>query len=403
MKARIRRVGAAAGALAIAGALTASPAGAATPEVFVGSAAGRALNIDILGTKASFGIATAEVDSTLKASAKGIGDLATLATETTATVTGAGRSAKPQACASPTPLNVANAINLGIACSNATAEVLGGLPHAVAKGHVVGLDLSANNLIAALPAAAQLPIGSTLQSVLQPLASTPLSPVSTTVNDLVNSVLKTKTLDVKIGEATSDVLTDAGKVTSIATAEAAVIKLLPTPELAGVASLDPVATISVSSAKASAVYDRKTGVATPSVDPALVTVKLNTVLSNSLGVKEIKVAPGVNQTILAGTPFESDIIVAAGTTQTKADGSVQAIADGVRLHLLKGISGGIKLELAHAEAGVAGKPATVDPAPAQIATPPGLELPRTGGPAALVPMAGLFSLLAAFGLRRVRG
>lgn len=412
MKARIRRVGAAAGALALAGAVTALPATAATPEVFVGSAAGRALNIEssLLAAPVTLGVATANADSTLKATAVGIGNVADLFnTEAKSAVTGTGRASKPQACGLALDTKALAGVDLlkaGLACGSSTAEVLGGLPHATSTGTVAPIELTA----AGLPVVSTLPIGSTLQTALAPLAATPLSAVSTTVTDLVTSVLKTKALDVKVGASTSSVLTDAAKVTSTATADAAIVKLLPTPELAGVVSGDPVATIAVSSAKASAVYDRKAGVATPTVDPALVTVTINPIIAGRLGLgslQTIKVAPGVDETILAGTPLASTIKVAAGKTTTNADGSVKAVADGVSLYLLHGTASIdksiLKLELAHAEAGVAGKPATTDPVnPAPVATPPGLELPRTGGPAALVPLAGIGSLVAAFALRRFR-
>lgn len=398
MKARIRRLGAAVGVLGIAGALAAAPASAATstPEVFVGNAVGQALHINVLGQEATYGVSSAKINSSLNAVAEGAGDLLVLATQNKSEVTGAGRNAAPQTCAAPTPLNVADVVGLGIACSSTTAEVLGGMPHAFAEGSVAGLDVSANNLVALLPV--ELPIGDVLSTVLGPLTNTPLNPVSTTVTDLVNSVLKTKTLEVRLGESTSEVTTTASKISSVGTAKAAEIRLLPTPDLAGVTSLEPLATITISSAKAVAEYDRATGKAVPTVDPALVTVRLNTVLSNSLGLQEIKIAPGVSQTILAGTPLESDIIVAAGKTLTNADGSVQAIADGVKLHLLKGISGGINLELAHAEAAVGGSPAVNVAAPVPV-VPPGLELPRTGG-GALIPLAGMAVLVLGFGLRR---
>lgn len=392
MKARIRRLGAAVGVLGIAGALTAFPATAATstPEVFLGNAAGQALHLKVLDIEATFGQTTAKVTSTLNAVAEGAGQLAVLNSIQKAEVTGAGRSFKPQACGLALP--VADILNLGIACSTATAEVLGGLPHAVSTAGVAGLDLSANNLIALLPV--ELPIGATLGTLLAPLAGTPLDPVATTVTDLVNSVLKTKTLDVKLGESTSEVITSAGKVTSMATAAAGEIKILPTPEVAGIPSLEPLVTIAIGKSSATASYDRATGVAVPTVDPTLITIKTNT----ALGLPPITIAPGQNQTILAGTPLESTIKIASGETIKNADGSVKAIADGVTLHLLKGISGGVLLELAHAEAGVGGAlPVTV--AAAAPIIPPGLELPRTGG-GALIPLAGLVVLVAGFALRR---
>lgn len=399
MKARIRRLGAAVGVFGIMGALAAGPASAATttPEVFVGNAVGQALHLNVLGQEATYGLSSAKVNSQLNAVAEGAGDLLVLATQNKSEVTGAGRSVQPQACAAPTPLNVVDIIGLGIACSDSSAEVVGGLPHAKASGSVAGLDVSANNLVALLPV--ELPIGETLTTILEPVNAAlggVLDPVTTTVTDLVNSVLNTKTLEVRVGESTSEVISTATSIKSVATADAVEVRILPLPELGGAISTEPLATIKVSSAKAVAELDRATGKAVPTVDPSLVTIRLNL---PALGpVTEIKVPVGVSQTILAGTPLESDIIVAAGKTLTNADGSVQAIADGVKLHLLKGISGGINLELAHAEAAVAGSPAVITPDPAPV-VPPGLELPRTGG-TALIPLAGMAILVLGFGLRR---
>jgi hypothetical protein len=151
-----------------------------------------------------------------------------------------------------------------------------------------------------------------------------------------------------------------------------------------------VATIEVSSAKATAVYDRTKGTSNPSWDAALVRVHLN----SALQVADFAVPVGQTQTILAGTPLESTITVANGSTVKNADGSVGAVADGVSLQLLKGINGGISLQLAHAEAGVAGSPA-VAPTVVQAVN----QLPRTGG-TPWIPMAGTGILALAFITRR---
>jgi hypothetical protein len=154
---------------------------------------------------------------------------------------------------------------------------------------------------------------------------------------------------------------------------------------------NPVASIIVSSAKAQAVYDRNAGASQASFDPALVTVRLSTVLT---GNQEIKIAPGETITLLQGTPLESEIVVADGKTFKNADGSMAAVADGVKLHLLKGVNGGILIELAHAEAGVIGALPQVSP----IA--PAFELPRTGG-TPWIPVAGASALGFAVLVRRV--
>jgi LPXTG-motif cell wall-anchored protein len=68
---------------------------------------------------------------------------------------------------------------------------------------------------------------------------------------------------------------------------------------------------------------------------------------------------------------------------------VGAIADGVSIALLRGVSGGIILNLAHAEATVKGAPAVVT---APVVVP---QLPRTGG-SPWIPLVGVTLLGLAF-------
>jgi hypothetical protein len=106
--------------------------------------------------------------------------------------------------------------------------------------------------------------------------------------------------------------------------------------------------------------------------------------------------------VLPGTPLETRIAIASGRTVTNADGTVGAVADAVKIHALKNIgtlvpalAGGIKLELAHAEANVGG-------APAQVLALPDLprELPRTGS-TPWIAVAGIGALGMAVITRRV--
>ena len=94
----------------------------------------------------------------------------------------------------------------------------------------------------------------------------------------------------------------------------------------------------------------------------------------------------------SGTVRVMDVVIIV----KNADGSVGAIADGVSLRLLKGINGGINLDLAHAEAGVAGSPAVAD----IVDIPRAAELPRTGGSGPWLPVAGATLIAAAVVTRR---
>jgi hypothetical protein len=384
----IRRLAAIAGAVAVAGAFVAGPAAADTPEVYAGSAAAKALDLNILGQQATLGVSTAKVSSDLKAAASGAGQLVpqltSFAGNTDASVTGSGSSTKPNTCATP-------------ALPDPIPPVLSNNPVATSTASVAQVAANAQTILQQLNAVTT-PIGSTLDGLLTQVCTnlSQTCSATTTVQDLVNSVLNTQTLGVEVGPSASSVTTEASKVTSTASAAGAVVKLLPLPVVSGVASSDPVATITVGEAKASAVYDRSTGTSTPTVTPALVHVHFNTALTTGTPLQDIAVTPGQDITILAGTPLESRIVVASGSTPKNADGSVGAVADGVRLELLKGLNGGVTLGLAHAEAGVGGAIATKTPA---LIPDVARELPRTGG-TPWIPMAGIGVLGLAVVLRR---
>lgn len=379
----------------------AGPSSAQTPERFVANAAGRALALRVLGNDLTFGVSTAAVEP-LKAVATGQGQVLTPTDALTSSVTAEGSDAKAQKCGPISlPAEIAGVVNLSAACSGATlAEISNSLPRASGEGSVATLGLSANTILS------QLPVGEVLDETLSPLLeqvdeATGLN-AGTTVNDLVQNILTTKTLDVALGKATSDVTTTADSVTSKATASGATIKLLPTPEFVnslGDVVTDPLATITVSSSSATATYNRSTGVATPSFDAALVTVKFN----SALGLPTLSLKPGVTRTILEGTPLESTIVVADGSTSKTADGGVGAIADGVSLQLLKGVNGGLGLQLAHSEVNVAGKVATkvVEPPKPAPVVKAADTLPRTGG-LPWMPMAGAGALGLAVLVRRTR-
>jgi len=394
----IRGLAALVGAATITGAFVAGPATAQQPkaESYVGSAAGAALDLSVLSLpKVTLGVSTSKVTSLPTAVAEGAGSLGLAGATIKAEVASTGVDTKPQTCA--VPLAVGNILNLGLACGSATASIAGGNPVSVSEGSVASVDVSGQNLLAAAAPVTDL-VTSTTGTALTTLCGTLtiVCPVTGTVGDVLGSVLTTKTLEVAAGKSVSRVTTEAGKVTSTATSEGAVIKLLPLPLVGGVASTEPLATITVGTAKATAVYDRASGASTPTVDPALVTLKLNTLLTNSLGLPAtISVPIGTSLIVpgTAGTPLETEIVAAAGRTVTNPDGTIGAVADAVKIHALKGVSGGILLNLARAEAGVGGNVAVAAPVAA-------VELPRTGG-TPWVPMAGLGVLGLAVLARRL--
>ncbi|HZT64919.1 MAG TPA: hypothetical protein VFA11_03940 [Acidimicrobiales bacterium] len=401
MNKAIARLGAAGAVAALGVAIAAGPAGADTPEVFAASAAGQALKLTAFGQNVTAGISDVKGGSNLNVTAHAIGELTALATtaENTATAKGDNQSqATPENCGTPA-LNLPLPIKLDLACSSAKASVANGLPSASATGKVAGLSLDATSLN--LP---DIPV------VSQVLNQVPLAQVENQLNNAlginvaqvlnVNAATTTLTqtlqglglgniLTANLGNSTSSLTSAADKVVSNATASGGEIDILGLANLNG----KPLAQILVGSASATATYDRVSGKATPSFDPSLVTVILN----QATGQIKEEVAPGQSVTILAGTPLESTITVADGSTVKNADGSVTATASAVALDLLKGIQGGIGLHLADATASIGGNPAVYTPV-AQAT--PVKALPFTGSTPTL-PLAGAGLLGVALVGRRV--
>jgi hypothetical protein len=396
--ATIRRLAGLAGALTLAGALVAPPATAqaARPETYIGSAAGRALDLTVLSLpKVTLGVSSAKVTSLLTAVGEGVGSLGLVGTLQKAEVANTGSSTLPENCAVPLP--IAGILNVGLACGSASASILDNNPVATGEGSVAAVDLNGQTLLDTVGPITET-VSDTVATALDPVCGlVALScGVTDTVGDVLTSVLETKTLEVSAGRSISSVTSDNGKITATASSTGAEIKLLPLPVVGGVVNDEPLATIVVGTARATAVYDRAVGSSTPTVDPALVTVKLNSVLASTLGIPAEVTVP-VGQSLVVpgteGTPLETEIVVAAGRTATNPDGTVSAFADAVKVHALKGVSGGILLALASAEAGVGGTLAAAAPVPA-------VGLPRTGG-TPWMPLAGAGVLGLAVLVRRV--
>lgn len=479
--ARFRRIAAVAGVAVIAGAMGGMPARADSPEVFSGSAAGTALDLAVLGKQATLGASSAKADSTGKAEAKGAGVLtstnelvdSTLAlnsTEKVATASGGSSDVKPKSCGTEvkTVAPLPEAVTLGLACSAASATS-GAAPSATGEGSVADAGVDATAVVKAVTdmietveekTGTDVPaditeIGGTVAGLLQPVCDAVQDnagkdvacAAQTTVEDLIDSVLTTKTLEIGAGSTTSSVKTTDAAVISSATASGAVVKILPLPQVDGLPSSKPVVTITVGEANASATYDRGAGKASGDADPAVVRVSFNSVLTDALEAElgddlDALLPDGVSLTnivitpntllglqdaiddaigdgvagvvepcedgraicILKGTPLESRIYLATSSVKTNPDGSVVATADAVRMDLATGVkfdevintvnatagtdlrSPGVRLALAGVQAGVGGSPAQVTPTtqpPANPTPTPTPELSRTLPPAEL--------------------
>ena len=421
----VQRVGATVLSALVMAAVLALPASAqgqtqtieTRPESFIATAAARGLDLQVFGTHVTIGQSSAMVNSTPFAKASGAAVALVPGTVSNSEVSGPNQSAAPpKACVLDLP--VAGLITVELACGESRVDTTNGAPSAFGAGTVAGVDLLGTNLLAPVVNLLQsllnalLPVvDQTVGTVLNTLTPTlgnllgglagnlglgqgsNVAPVSGLVNNLLDGIERaTQLLDVRVGTSTSQAVTTAEKVTATANAAGAQIDLLPGLTLGGA----PLLSIIVGQAKSVSVFDRGTAKSTPSFDAAVARVRLGIPL---LGAQVTDIPIQLNQplTLLAGTPLESTISLGAGRTVTDPNtGAVASYADGVSVHLLKGLNGGIGLELAHAETGAGGQTRLVSQQ--QIVTPVP-QLAKTGNDP-WVPMTGAGLLMMALLIRR---
>jgi hypothetical protein len=421
-------------AVAVVGALAAAPAhAAATPEAFTATGTARALHVSVLGQDATFGVTDGNVGAPLSAIANAAGQLLQPSSISKVSLNSDNSAASDptsgkEKCALPSlPAPLSTVINTSLACSLAKADITSGAPHAIGTAGVASLSVQADALLKGLLGGTplgSLKLGDTVNQVtsqLKPVldavnANSPvkLDPTST-VTDLLNALTTQQTLALDLGKSTSDLTTAVSNLSSSSTALGGQIKLLPVAALGG----KPLATITIGSAKATALYDRVKGAGTATFDPALVTVELGSIAG--LPAQTIKVAPGQTINLLQGTPLESTITVADGHTETSG-ASAKSVADGVSIQLFKGLSallptagtssvqtaaatpGAVVVELAHAEAQVTGKPAASTPTPANpaAAAPAEVKALAFTGTSPWLPVGGVAMLVGFWGTRRLR-
>jgi hypothetical protein len=413
----VNRLGASALAGLIISAFLVAPASAQTnegtkevqtqAESFAATALARALELSILNLNVTVGSSSIEVNSTPLAKATGTGVALLPGTVSNANLTAAGGTAEPpKACLVNLPL--AGIVSVELACGETKANTVGGVPQAFGRGTVAAIDIGGGQLLALLKPVIDLlkPVLNVVLGVVQPVLGglqlplvgqlAGLDPGSDPVSSLVDKLTKaTSLVSIKLGNSVSQGNSDATRVLAEGNAQGAQIDVLPGLALGG----SPLLSIVVGSAKAGAVFNRtgpNAGKSTATFDGAIATVKLGLpILGGSL--LEIPIKLGSPIKLLEGTPLESEISLGAGATKTEADGAVSAVADGVKIHLLKGINGGVKLELAHAEAAIGGKARVVTQ---QKVVQPLPQLAKTGGDPWL-PIAGAGLILTAYLSRRL--
>lgn len=434
----IRRVGGVAIAGLLLSAMVAGSASADTPANYAGSASGYALKLAGLGQSLTAGSSDSKAASDGTGKATGTG--ASVVASTAVTATNPPGETKPETCGTPAVPAPLNAVLLaGLACGSASATGSGLTSTATSTGKVAGVDLNVQTVLGSVPTGTVItPVSGALASICAALPAqlAQLSAVTSTVQELLQSVTSTQTLSAEIGSSTSSVKVTGTSVTSDSTSQAAIIKILPLPTLNGVALGEPFATITISRANAKTVCDLSNGNAVPSFDPAIVRVKvagplvpllstvnlpdplplvsipgnplingqLDPVLNFQNG--EFTVTPGSTVVLFPGLPIETEITVGAGTAKVNADRTASASAEGVKIHAVRKvgapIADGLLLNLAHAEAAGGCVAATVTPpTPATPTAAPEIprELPRTGGTPWL-PLGGAAFLALAVLTRR---
>lgn len=169
----IRKAGGAAVAALVFSAFVGGGASAqtGTPETYIGTAAGRALNLQVAQNAVTLGSSSAKVDSTLLAvaDAAGVLGLPVIGGENAGEVKvqGTGRQEVAEACATPELPGISSIVNLQMACSSSLAEIAAAGPHALSRGTVSKIDVSAETL-AAEPISALKPVVEQVFGALEP-------------------------------------------------------------------------------------------------------------------------------------------------------------------------------------------------------------------------------------------
>lgn len=387
------------------------PAGAKTVQKartdYALSGEARSLELAIGDQGVSLGVALSRADSTPSALGVGAGQCTLLGDdadpenlpctdETTVTSRFPGTPGSDEdKCAGSLPEPLASLVELKAACGSSRSGILKSTPFTRSTGKVAQLGVT-------------LPIGTVLDNVpLQPLVedlTATLSPVLDktpaivqdavdNVVDLVTDLAETEAVAIQLGQSTSAVGSKKGVITVDSASAGALIGLVGIPE-AGVdgtaisATSDPLKNglviIEVGTSRATASLDEATARAAGAASAAIVTVKVRDITKPEPTYVTIQVAPGETVTVLEGTPAESTIVAADSTVEENGS-EAAAAADAVRLHLLKGVNGGVSLALARSTAAVKGT--AVKPA-APIKKAPE-TLPLTGGTDLIFPAFGL--------------
>jgi LPXTG-motif cell wall-anchored protein len=381
------------------------PAVAAPETTYALEGEARGLELGLGDQGVTLGVALSRADSTPSAEGVGAGQCSILGqdpepdelpcNESTSQKSSApGKSTGGgQTCAGPAlPDPLSSILTLDLACGSSQSSIKKGVPVTSNLGKVseVALELDLRGLI---PQAED--VKEQLVNQLQEIIGGAPEPISTAVNQLLDVIDEGQAAQVLLGPSSSNVTAKGDTLTVDSTSAGAVIGVAGIPDLnangapipgSSLATEDGLIIVEVGRATASASLNRVSAAAASEASAAIVTVKVRDITQTEPTYQEVPVSPGQTVTILEGTPAESTIYAAAASKEEKA-GSALAAADAVRLHLLKGVSGGIKLGLARATAA-----ATAETEPLADRADNPKVLPQTGARDVTLVALGLLAL-----------
>jgi hypothetical protein len=395
---------AAVAAMVVAVFLLVSPSIAAadttSPGAYHAKSDATALLLSVFGQSLTLGVTHAQNASDPASAASGLGALVPVignqVAQNAQATADAPSEEHPQACGPVTLPPDFPVLDLATACSAASAVVNDQFPASTGEASVANIDVNGNAVLGQVAGPVNQPIGDLLNG---------LKPVFDAVNQqgvdaqsLLNQIISAITQDgdlvrITLGPSKSTSGADAATETAAASAQGAVIEVLPRDLL----HLAPVLTIQVGAASNTITVDRNTGKATVAFLPSLVTATFADDIATALGLpdnaKTVSVAPGQSQCLGLPAPLDSCITVAGGSQSTDEEGVTHASAAGVSLHLLTGVQDGIRLDLASTSVEGVGALETARDAPPDLA--------RTGGTVDTMLGGSLFALALA-GLMLVR-
>jgi len=422
------------------------PAGAAprTKSNFALKGEARGLELAIAGQGVTLGLALAQSDSTPRALGVGAGQCELLGAEADPTQLpcsddNTARSEYPGdpgstdlICKGGLPAPLGDVIKLDAACGSSKTTFKRGVAQTVSQGKVASLSAKLPVGLSLVPLDVDVnqvdQIVDTLTQALAPVLDVApaevrevLEGVEETADDttddaqgVVDGLLEiiqgldaTDALKIELGISDSKITRKGSLISSSSEAAGAKIGLIGLPGVGTKDELlqaaDPLTNglviIEVGTSRASASVNKATAASSSAASAAIVTVRVRDITKPEPTYVEVSVAPGETVTVLAGTPAESTITAADSTTE-QGPGSASAVADAVRLHLLKGVNGGVELGIAGTTAIATADIEEEEVAPPVVKGRPPTTLPLTG--AQDMSIIALVMLVAAAGVLVLR-